>query len=75
MAERKAIRLSKAVKEFNVGKEKIVEFARDSDHLFIEASFLEEDKDIAEKKCHLTARQAGLIAGRARVQQSTAFHF
>ncbi len=55
--------------------EKIVELVKDSDHLFIEASFLEEDRDIAEKKCHLTARQAGLIAGQAGVKQLTPFHF
>ena len=55
--------------------EKIVELAKNSDHLFIEASFLEKDKDIAEKKCHLTARQAGLIAGKARVKKLTPFHF
>jgi ribonuclease Z len=55
--------------------EKIIELVKDSDHLFIEASFLEEDRDIAEKKCHLTARQAGLIAGKANVRQLTPFHF
>ncbi len=55
--------------------EKIVELVKASDHLFIEASFLEKDKDIAEKKCHLTARQAGLIAGKAKVQRVTPFHF
>jgi ribonuclease Z len=55
--------------------ENIVELAKDADHLFIEASFLEEDRDIAKKKCHLTARQAGLIAGRAKVKQLTPFHF
>lgn len=55
--------------------EKIVELVKNSDHLFIEASFLEKDRDIAEKKCHLTARQAGLIAGKARVKQLTPFHF
>ena len=55
--------------------EMIVDLVKDSDHLFIEASFLEKDKDIAEKKCHLTARQAGLIAGKANVKQMTPFHF
>jgi ribonuclease Z len=55
--------------------EQIVALVKDSDHLFIEASFLDKDKDIAEKKGHLTARQAGLIAGRANVQRVTPFHF
>ena len=55
--------------------QKIVELVKDSDHLFIEASFLEKDKDVAEIKCHLTARQAGFIAGKAKVKQLTPFHF
>lgn len=55
--------------------EKIVELVRNADHLFIEAAFLEKDIDIAERKYHLTARQAGHIAGKARVKQFTPFHF
>ncbi|MFH2218104.1 MAG: ribonuclease Z [Pseudomonadota bacterium] len=55
--------------------EKIVSFARDSDHLFIEAAFLERDRDIAAEKRHLTAWQAGSIAAAARVKQFTPFHF
>lgn len=54
---------------------KAVEFAKDADHLFIEAAFLEKDKDIAEKKFHLTAKNAGTIAGMAGVKQFTLFHF
>lgn len=55
--------------------EKIVELVRSADHLFIEAAFLEKDRAIAERKYHLTARQAGYIAGKARVKQFTPFHF
>jgi ribonuclease Z len=55
--------------------EKIIELAKNADHLFIEAAFLEKDRDIAEKKCHLTAWQAGNIAGKAGVKQVTPFHF
>ncbi len=55
--------------------QKIVELAKNSDHLFIEAAFLEKDRDIAERKCHLTALQAGSIAGKAVVKQFTPFHF
>ncbi len=55
--------------------EKIVEFAADSDYLFIESAFLEKDRDIAREKCHLTAWQAGTIAGRAKVKQFILFHF
>jgi ribonuclease Z len=54
---------------------KIVELARDADHLFIEAAFLEKDREIARQKGHLTAWQAGTIAGLARVKQFTPFHF
>lgn len=56
-------------------KEKIIEFAKNSDHLFIEAAFLENDRDMAEKKYHLTARQAGRLAGEANIKQYTLFHF
>ena len=56
-------------------KKKIIEFAKNSDHLFIEAAFLENDKDMAEKKYHLTARQAGKLAGKANIKQYTLFHF
>jgi len=54
---------------------KIIELVKNADHLFIEAVFLERDRDIAEKKCHLTAWQAGRIAGKAGVKQVTPFHF
>ena len=55
--------------------DKMVKLAKNADQLFIEAAFLDKDKDIAEKKCHLTARQAGSIAGKAQVKQFTPFHF
>jgi ribonuclease Z len=55
-------------------EEKIVALAQDADLLFIEASFLDSERTIAEAKYHLTARQAGLIARKARVQQMTLFH-
>jgi ribonuclease Z len=56
-------------------RDKIVEFARDSDHLFIEAAFMEKDRIIAGAKHHLTARQAGELAAEARVKQFSIFHF
>jgi ribonuclease Z len=55
--------------------DRIVEFVRESDHLFIEAAFLDEDRRIATRKNHLTARQAGTIAGKAHVKKYTLFHF
>jgi len=56
-------------------RKKIIELAGGSDHLFIEATFLEQDREIAEKKHHLTTRQAGHLAGTAQVKQLTVFHF
>jgi ribonuclease Z len=56
-------------------QQKIISLAKDSDHLFIEAAFLETHKDIAAEKNHLTALQAGVMAARARVKQFTIFHF
>jgi ribonuclease Z len=56
-------------------QEKIISLAKDCDHLFIEAAFLEVHKDIAVEKKHLTARQAGTIAARAGARQFTIFHF
>jgi len=55
--------------------EKAVDLARDADHLFVEAAFLDRDKEIARNKCHLTAKEAGTLARRAGVRQMTLFHF
>jgi len=55
--------------------DRIVRLAENADHLFIEAAFLEKDRKLAEKKFHLTARQAGIIAKKARVKQFSLFHF
>lgn len=59
--------------ESNEGK--IVSLAKDADHLFIEAAFLEKDFEIAKEKYHLTARQAGELAARAGAKQFSIFHF
>jgi ribonuclease Z len=55
--------------------EKMLALAHEADHLFIEAAFLDQDRRAARQKFHLTARQAGEIAGRARARQVTVFHF
>ncbi|MBT8364033.1 MAG: ribonuclease Z [Deltaproteobacteria bacterium] len=55
--------------------EKIVEFAADSDYLFIEAAFAEKDRQLATEKYHLTARQAGELAARAAARKFSIFHF
>lgn len=55
--------------------EKAVDLAMNSDHLFIEAAFLESDQEMAKEKYHLTAGEAGTIAGLAKVKKYTLFHF
>jgi ribonuclease Z len=56
-------------------QKKIISLAKNADHLFIEAAFLEVHKDIAAEKHHLTAHQAGTLAARAEAKQFTIFHF
>lgn len=55
--------------------EKAVDLARGADHLFVEAAFLDRDREIAKTKCHLTAKEAGTLAREAGVKQITIFHF
>jgi ribonuclease Z len=55
-------------------EEKIIQLARHSDQLFIEAAFLEADRNIARLKHHLTAHQAGTIARKAAVREMAIFH-
>ena len=54
---------------------KAVKLARNSTHLFIEAPFLEKDRNMAKMKYHLTAKEAGLIGAKAGVKDLTTFHF
>ncbi len=54
---------------------RINDLARSSDYLFIEAGFLHEDAAIAKEKCHLTARQAGLIGKESGAVRVLPFHF
>lgn len=59
--------------EENVGK--IVELVKGSDILYIETYFLDEDKDRARERYHLTAKEAGRIAREAGVGRLEAMHF
>jgi ribonuclease Z len=52
-----------------------VEFAGSADVLFIEAVFLQQDADHAERKRHLTAMQAGEFARAASAALAVPFHF
>lgn len=54
---------------------RIVDLARDADLLFIESTFLDEHKQRAMEKRHLTAKQAGELARAAGVKQVVSFHF
>ena len=54
---------------------KIISLAQNADLLFIESAFLDEDADIAKRKMHLTAHQAGDIARRANARCFVQFHF
>ncbi|MDL2275714.1 ribonuclease Z [Desulfosarcina sp. OttesenSCG-928-G10] len=55
--------------------EKIIRLAAGVDDLFIEAVFCHQDADLALQKNHLTARQAGEVAGLSGAKQYHLFHF
>jgi ribonuclease Z len=54
---------------------KIRLLAGDVDDLFIEAAFSHAHREIAKRKRHLTARQAGILARSCRVKQYHLFHY
>ncbi len=55
--------------------DKIISLARGSDVLYIETYFLDEDRDRARERYHLTAKEAGIIAREACVNRLEALHF
>ena len=56
-------------------EEKIIALARGADVFYCEAPYLDADAGKARDRYHLTARQAGLMARKARVRDLVVFHF
>ena len=54
---------------------RIIDLVREADLLFIEAAFLDADRERAAQTHHLTATQAGQLAARAGVGTLIPFHF
>jgi ribonuclease Z len=54
---------------------RIVNLVREADLLFCESPFIAEEEDRARDRCHLTTRQAGLLAREAGVKQLKTFHY
>ncbi len=55
-------------------KEKIINLVKDSDYLYCEAVFLEEDEEQASSVYHLTSKQTAEIAKEANVKNLVVFH-
>lgn len=56
-------------------RKKIVELVKNSDVLYIETFFLDEDRKKARERYHLTAKEAGSIARKAGVGRLVPIHF
>lgn len=60
---------------FDTGfSEEIINHVRDSDLLVCESTYLDKERDIARRYYHLTAKQAALIAKKARVKRLILTH-
>lgn len=52
-----------------------VNLAKNSNYLFCESSFLEEQKDLAIERKHMTALQSGEIAKKAKIEHLVLMHY
>ena len=59
----------------DANKNRIIALVRGSDILFCESPFLAEEEARGQERCHLTARQAGIIAREAEVKKLNVLHF
>ena len=59
----------------DANKNRIIALVRGSDILFCESPFLAEEDARGQERCHLTSRQAGIIAREAEVKKLNIFHF
>lgn len=59
----------------DTNKKRIVDLIRGADLFFCESPFLSEEEERGRDRCHLTARQAGLLAREAGVKRLQTFHF
>ncbi|MGP0565329.1 MULTISPECIES: ribonuclease Z [unclassified Nitrospina] len=55
--------------------ERIVELIKDADVFYCESPFIAEEEERARERCHLTSRQAGLLARAGGVRELRTFHF
>jgi ribonuclease Z len=56
-------------------RKKIVELVKSADVFFCESPFLADEEARGQERCHLTSRQAGILAREAGVKQLCVFHF
>jgi ribonuclease Z len=55
--------------------QRVIDLVRGADIFYCESLFVDEDRDQALKRYHLTARQAGTLALRAGVKRLETFHY
>ncbi len=55
--------------------DKVAKFAKDSDIFICEATFMHAMKEVAAERGHVTAKQAGKLAKKAKVKQLILTHF